>query len=99
MGKKREFLNKDWLYQKYIIENLSWKEIAKLAGCGPSYVDKMVKFYKFSKTKEKVVEARTKTMLEKYGFENAAKVQELQENKKKQMLKNMDSKINFNLPL
>lgn len=40
-----ENLNKEWLYQKYIIENLTCKEIGDLIGCERHRISRDLKFY------------------------------------------------------
>jgi len=42
---KKEFENKDWLYQKYIIERLTMDKIAKLLGVSRTLISKYLKKY------------------------------------------------------
>lgn len=43
---------KEWLYQKYIVEDLTQSSIAKLLGCGNTYISNRVKKYNIRKGEE-----------------------------------------------
>lgn len=80
---KKAAIDKDWLYQKYIVENLSWIELAKIANCSPHFINKMVKQYGFKKSEDQIKAARVKTLKDKYGVENIAHSKQHQEKAKK----------------
>lgn len=80
---KKAALDRDWLYQKYIVENLSWIELSKLAGCSPSFISKMIKQYGFKKDAEQIKNARSKSIKERYGVDNIAHSKEHREKAKK----------------
>jgi hypothetical protein len=84
---KKANLDRDWLYQKYIVENLSWIELANLANCSPYFIGKMVKLYDLKKDQDKIKEAREKTNLKNFGVENVAKSQEVKERKRQAIVK------------
>jgi hypothetical protein len=92
---KKTNLDKDWLYQKYIVENLSWVELAQLAGCSPYFINKMVKMYGFKKESNKVKEAREKTMLQNHGVVNAAHSKTAIEKKKQTNLQKYGTENQF----
>ncbi len=76
-------ITKEWLYQLYIIENKSWLEISKLAGCSSSTIGRLLKSYDLKKDVNAVVKSRQATNLQKYGVENPAQSQEIREKTKK----------------
>lgn len=43
------YMNRDWLYQKYNVENLSQSEIGTLCGCSKHTIRKWIRYYKFQK--------------------------------------------------
>lgn len=77
MAKKMK-IDKDWLYQKYIIENLNVVEISKIKNCNSSTIAR--RLFKFDIKKDKTIRnkyAITKEKLEKYYFEEKKSQKEI----------------------
>lgn len=91
MAKKMKFKDREWLYSKYVEENLSATAIAKICNVHSSSIYRFLKKYNIKKDKKKINKARydkiKETNIEKYGVENPASLESVKEKIKNTNLK------------
>ena len=88
MKEKNKAPEKEWLIQKYIVENLTIYAVAELANCSTSTISRYMRKYKIPKKNyTDSIKNTKKTNLKKYGFENVSKVKEVRDKVKKTNLK------------
>lgn len=78
-------IDKEELYDLYIIKNLSMQEIAIKLKCNRKFISKELSRYNIKKDKEKIQsqmnENRKKKCIKKYGVENISQLDEIKEKK------------------
>ncbi|MDD5650664.1 MAG: hypothetical protein PHF86_09645 [Candidatus Nanoarchaeia archaeon] len=75
--------NKNWLYQKYIVENLKVMEIAELCNVPIWYIERALKNFKIKKS-QKLSKIRSKeTNIKRYGASSPMKNKRVQEKARK----------------
>ena len=67
-------LNKENLYNEYIVNNLSRVECSQIFDCSDGLIQKRLRDYNIKKDKKKIYENTAKTMLQKYGVDNSSKL-------------------------
>jgi predicted transcriptional regulator len=73
--------NKEWLYQKYIVENLTQNQIAIILNCSSTTINKYLKKFQIIKDNLKINETREQTVMLKYGIKNISKNNEIKKKK------------------
>lgn len=72
-------LNKENLYQKYIVENKSGMECSEVFGCSKSLIKKRLKIYGIKKDSKLIGEVRVRKTMEKYGVRSTSQIKEVAE--------------------
>ena len=81
-SRKAAFASREELYDLYIVQNLSAESIARIKNISKAGVQKYLKKYKITKSKDQISEVVKKGCLEKYGVVNVGMVQEFREKAK-----------------
>ena len=82
------YKNKDWLYQKYIVENLTKRELIELTQSSDTTVSRYLSKYNIKKDLKAMIANTKKTMLERRGTTNPAHTKQAQEKLHATRLKN-----------
>lgn len=70
-------LNKENLYQMYIVENKSRQDCAKIFQCSESLIKKRLHLYEIKKDKQLVNKLRNKNVFNRYGVNSISQVKEI----------------------
>ena len=84
---KKIEIDRDELYEKYIVKNLQQKEIAEQYNCSVSVIQRHLSKYGIKKDKQKWLQNVKKNNLKKYGVENISMLKEVKEKKKQKAIK------------
>ena len=80
---KRVEINKDWLFDQYIVQNKNIEEIAELLGTGKKPIIRSLKEYSIKKDVSLINKKRAETNIEKYGCINSSQNEEVKNKIKK----------------
>lgn len=100
MGKKNQpiFISKEDLYDDFINKNMSRLELANKYNCSEQLIKKKLRLYNIKKSKELHNEVIKRILLEKYGVDNASKIESVKEKKKASYLKRYGVDHNWKSP-
>lgn len=82
MKKIYENISKNELYDLYIIQNKSLKELVIIFNMSISSINRALKKYNIHKSRTQAAQVSKKTCIEKYGVENPSQLAEVMEKKK-----------------
>lgn len=80
---KRVEINKDWLFDQYIVQNKNIEEIAEILGIGKKPVIRSLKEYSIKKDASLINKKRAETNVEKYGCVSPSQNEEVKNKAKK----------------
>jgi len=80
---KRVEIDRDWLFEQYIVQNKNIEEIAELLGTGKKPIIRSLKEYSIKKDVSSIVKKRAETNIEKYGCVSPSQNEEVKNRAKK----------------
>ena len=75
--KKKKHNDRGWLHQKYIVEELSAREVGEISGVSPDMILLKLKEFDIKKSNDLIVKSRRNTMMKRYKAPTSLESNEL----------------------